>query len=123
MTTLYLVESGWPGVVSFDLRGGAVGPRHEWLPLPGTVPDGLAFDVDGSLYIACWRPDRVYRCRADGTLEIYLDDPTAEYMNSPTNLCFGGRELQTLYLAGLCGWSIRELQAEVRGHPIVLPAL
>jgi gluconolactonase len=122
-TTLYLVESGLPGVVTFDLRKGSLGPRQEWLLLPGTVPDGLAFDIDGSLYISCWRPDRVYRRRADGTLEVFLDDPTAEFMNSPTNLCFGGRDLRTLYLASLCGWSIRELHADVRGHAIVLPTL
>jgi gluconolactonase len=122
-TTLYLVESRLPGIVMFDLRDGSLGPRREWLLLPNVVPDGLAFDVAGSLYIACWRPDRVYRRRVDGTLEIYLDDPTAEFMNSPTNLCFGGRDFGTLYLAGLCGWSIRELAAEVPGHPLVLPTL
>lgn len=122
-TTLYLVESRLPGIVTFDLKDGSLGPRHEWLLLPDVVPDGLAFDIAGSLYIACWRPDRVYRRRADGTLEIYLDDPTAEFMNSPTNLCFGGRELRTLYLAGLCGWSIRELAAEAPGHPLALPTL
>lgn len=121
-STLYLVESRLPGIVAYDLAGG-LGPRRELLRLERTAPDGLAFDTAGSLYIACWRPDRVYRLRADGRLEVYLDDPTAEYMNSPTNVCFGGERLETLYLAGLCGWSIRQLPAEVPGHPLHRPQL
>jgi gluconolactonase len=117
---LYLVESRLPGIVTYDLSGG-LGRRRERLRFERTAPDGVAFDVEGALYIACWRPDRVYRLRADGTLEVYLDDPTAEYMNSPTNLCFGGDGLRTLYLAGLCGWSIRHLPADVPGHPLHFP--
>ena len=117
---LYLVESRLPGIVTYEM-GDGFGPRREVLTLERTAPDGLAFDVDGALYIACWRPDRVYRLRADGTLELYLDDPTAEYMNSPTNLCFGGDGLETLYVAGLCGWSIRQLRADAAGHPLHYP--
>ena len=122
--TLYVVESRLPGVVTYDLGAGAVGPRREFLRLPGTVPDGLALDASGALYVSCWRPDRVYRIQAGGGApEIYLDDPTAEYLNSPTNLCFGGPDLRTLYLAGLCGWNISQLAADVPGQPLALPAL
>ena len=120
---LYLVESRLPGIVVYDLADGSLGARRQLLRLERTAPDGLAFDVERNLYIACWRPDRVYRLRADGTLEVYLDDPTAEYMNSPTNLCFGGDDLGTLFLAGLCGWSIRQIPADVPGSPLPHPHL
>jgi gluconolactonase len=112
---LYLVESRLPGVVAYDLGAEGVGPRRRLLRMPGTVPDGLALDSAGSLYIACWRPDRVYRLGPDGSLAVYLDDPTAEYMNSPTNLCFGGHDGRRIYLAGLCGWAITEIDAETPG--------
>ncbi len=35
--------------------------RRQVVVLPGTVPDGLAFDADGGLWISCCRPNRVYR--------------------------------------------------------------
>jgi gluconolactonase len=89
--------------------------------LPGTVPDGLAFAADGTLYIGCCRPDRVYRLAPDGTLEIYLDDFTGEFMTTPTNLAFGGDDLRTLFLAGLAGWSVNAVDVEVAGHPLVRP--
>jgi gluconolactonase len=122
--TLYVVESRQPGVVTYQLDGDSAGPRQEFVHLPGTVPDGLALDASGALYVSCWRPDRVYRIAAGTTApEVYLDDWTAEYMCSPTNLCFGGRDMSTIYLAGLCGWSISTLNAEVPGQPLAFPRL
>ena len=70
---LYVVESRWPGVSSYALRDGFLGEREEMLPLPLTVPDGLAFDADGAMFIGCCRPDRVYRFSPAGTLDVYLD--------------------------------------------------
>jgi gluconolactonase len=116
---LYLVESRLPGVVTYSLAGGTVGARTELLHMPGTVPDGIAFDTTGVLYIACWRPDRVYRLHPGGMVDVYLDDPTAEYMNSPTNVCFGGSDGRRLYVAGLCGWSISQIDVDTPGR--VLP--
>jgi gluconolactonase len=122
--TLYVVESRQPGVVTYELDGDAVGPRREFLHLPRTVPDGLALDSSGALYVSCWRPDRVYRVAAGSdAAEIYLDDWTAEYLNSPTNLCFGGPDLSTIYLAGLGGYAISQISAEVPGQPLAFPSV
>jgi gluconolactonase len=116
-SVLYVVESRLPGVVAYDLLGGsALGKRRVVAELPhGTVPDGLALDVLGRLYISCWRPDRVYRLGPDGPPDVFLDDPTGEYLTTPTNLCFGGEGLSTLYLASLGGREIRSLDAGVAG--------
>jgi len=120
---LYVAESRWPGVVSYPLRNGVLGEREETLPLQLTVPDGLAFDSDGALYIGCCRPDRVYRLPASGALEVYLDDFTGEFMTTPTNLAFGGDDLRTLFLAGLAGWSVNAVDVEVAGHPLPRPVV
>jgi sugar lactone lactonase YvrE len=114
---LYVVESRWPGVSSYALRDGVLGEREETLPLPLTVPDGLAFDAGGALFIGCCRPDRVYRLSSSGALEVYLDDFTGEFMTTPTNLAFGGDAMRTLFLAGLAGWSVNAIETEVAGHP------
>ena len=36
-----------------------------WRSCPGRVPDGIAFATDGSVVIACYRPDVVYRWRRE----------------------------------------------------------
>jgi gluconolactonase len=116
---LYLVESRLPGIVAYPLAGDQVGERRELLLMPGTVPDGLALDSAGCLYIGCWRPDRVYRLHPDGSVDVFLDDPTAEYLNSPTNMAFGG-DGRRLYISGLCGWVINEIDVDTPG--LRLPA-
>ena len=118
---LYVVESRLPGVASYALDSGILGPREETLALPGTVPDGLAFDAAGALYIGCYRPDRIYRLSPSGELEIYLDDYTGEFMTTPTNLAFGGDDMRTLYLAALAGWSVNAVECDLPGHPLPRP--
>jgi sugar lactone lactonase YvrE len=116
---VYVVESRLPGIVSYAIDGSSLGVRTVHTLLPGTVPDGLAFDRSGTLYISCWRPDRVYCISAEGESSILLDDPTGEYLTTPTNLCFGSANLDRLYFAGLGGWAIKELEMSVTGQ--VLP--
>jgi gluconolactonase len=118
---LYVVESRLPGVVTFDLAGGELGPRQELVVIPEANPDGLAFDAEGNLYVSCWRPDRVYRIRPGGPPEIYLDDPTGDYLETVTNVAFGGENLDVMYLAGLAGRAIRWIAADVPGRPLPHP--
>jgi gluconolactonase len=118
---LYVVESRLPGVVTFDLHGEDLGPRQEFVVIPEANPDGLAFDSEGNLYVSCWRPDRVYRIRPGASPEIYLDDPTGDYLETVTNICFGGDDLDVMYLAGLAGRAIRKIRADIPGLRLPLP--
>jgi gluconolactonase len=115
--SIFMVESRLPGVVQYDLMDGRLWRRRVVVQMPGTVPDGLAIDAMGTLYIACWRPDRIYRLTAAGVLEVFLDDPTAEYLNGPTNLCFGQTDMRTLFIGGLGGWKINAIDVDVPGLP------
>ena len=63
---LYMVESQMPGVVRMPLAGGPAEPVVE---LPRTVPDGIAFDAEGGLWIGCYQPNRIYRLDAGGALD------------------------------------------------------
>ncbi len=57
----YVVVSNTSSVVRLALRAdGSTGPPDTVVELPRTVPDGLAFDRDGNLYIACYTPDVIY---------------------------------------------------------------
>lgn len=115
---IYMVESQMPGVVRMPLRGG---PAEAVVELPRTVPDGLAFDADGGLWIGCYQPNRIYRLDSGGHLETVVDDWTGEYVMTPTNLAFAGEDLDVLVLASLCGWAVRAIDPGVRGAPLVYP--
>lgn len=115
---LYLVESQRPGVIRLPLAGGE---PELVVDLPRTVPDGLAFDVEGGLWIGCYQPNRLYRLDREGTLDVIVDDWTGEYVMTPTNLAFAGERLDVLVLAALCGWAVKAIDPGVAGAPLHRP--
>jgi sugar lactone lactonase YvrE len=118
---LYAIESQGPSVVRLDPRAG--GEPEEVVLLPGTVPDGLAFDAEGGLWISCYQPNRVYRLAPDGTLGVVLDDWSGWHVAMPTNLAFAGPELDVLVLANLGGRHLCAFRPGVRGAPLERPVL
>ena len=62
---------------------GSPGLVETVVELPGTVPDGLAFDTDGHLYISCYRPDRIYRLSPDGQLQVLAQDYEGPLIAAP----------------------------------------
>ena len=76
--------------------------------LPG-LPDGLAVDGHGTPFVACYEPSRILRIAADGTAEVYIEDPTAHLLCHPTNIAFDGA---ALYAANLGRWHITRIDAD-----------
>jgi gluconolactonase len=119
---LYVAESLLPGVTRIPiLPDGAAGVAELVCLMPGTVPDGLAFDAEGGLYVACYRPDRVYRIDLDGNLKIVADDFQGTDLAAPTNVVFGGKNRTTLYLASLARWHIAAMSVDIPGSPLNFP--
>ena len=83
--------------------------------LPG-LPDGIAFDGSGQLFVGCYEPSRVLRISPDGrTCEVYIEDPTAHLFAHPTNIAFDG---PALYTANLCRWHITRIETDTRAAPL-----
>jgi gluconolactonase len=119
---LYVVESTLPGVSRIRINpDGTAGDCEVVVLMPGTVPDGLAFDVEGGLYIACYRPDRVYRLSTSGQLEVVVDDFQGTEIGAPTNVAFGGSDMKTLFMASLARWHIGAIDVEVPGLELHRP--
>jgi len=91
--------------------------------LPATVPDGLAFDSQGTLYVACYAPDRIYRVAAGGAAEVLFDDWARMSLNAPTNLAFAGDRLDRLLISSLGGYSLMSVDLGVRGARLHYPRL
>lgn len=60
----------------------------------GDRPDGACIDVDGCLWQAFFSGARIVRYAPDGRVDRVIALPTT----NPTCLCFGGRDLSTLYV-------------------------
>ena len=59
---------------SRSCEDGSAGEPRVVLELPRTVPDGIALDAAGTMYVACYRPDRILRIRPGGEVEVLADD-------------------------------------------------
>lgn len=115
---LYVVESTRPGVVRMPRQGGEVMLVVE---LDQVIPDGLAFDAEGGLWISCWQPNRIMLLAPNGTLDIVADDWSGIHVLTPNNLAFAGHDLTELAFAALAGNFIRAFAPGVAGRALNYP--
>ena len=101
--TMYYVDSRIMGVAAydFDLESGKISNRRYPIEIPGDhgLPDGMACDDEGMLYIAEW----------DGYQVSKWDPRTGKQAGSIrfpiakiTSCCFGGPRLDELYVTTAC---------------------
>jgi gluconolactonase len=122
-SALHVAESTFPGVSRLALLAdGTLGPREVVVEMPRTVPDGLAFTADGGLLVACYRPDAIYLWDGE-RLELLVDDWTGVSLCSPTNVAFGGPDLDQLWSANLGATYITRVDAGLRGASLNYPEI
>ena len=91
---------------------GSAGAREEVAATPGAWPDGLAFDVDGNLYVGCYEPSQVLRVDPQGRVEVLFRELSAHLLAHPTNLAFRGT---TMFTANLGRWHLTRLEVGAEG--------
>jgi sugar lactone lactonase YvrE len=112
-TVLYYVDSTTQRIdaIEFDLDGGRLGARRAFAEIdPGDgLPDGLAVDGDGGVWVALFGGGEVRRYLPDGSLDARFRLP----VTNPTSLAFGGPRLDELYVTSARHrLSPEQLQAE-----------
>jgi gluconolactonase len=113
---LYVAETFGHAIFRIPVEeDGSAGVREEVARLPGVLPDGLAFDTDGYLYVACYEPNQVLRLAPDGTVARLIADEEAHLLCHPTNLAFRGH---MLFTTNLGRWHITAIDTEVEGLPL-----
>ena len=105
------------------LEDGSAGRAELVVELPLSVPDGIAFDTEGNLYISCYRPDRIYRLSVNGELEILVEDYEGTLMAAPTNIAFCGPRRDDLLSANLGRWHISRYELDAVGIPLNYPII
>jgi sugar lactone lactonase YvrE len=102
---LYLVESFASKVSKICIQDdGSAGMKEHVVNIPETIPDGLALDSKGRLYISCYQPSAVYRYDLKGNLELLVRDEQCVVLAHPTNISFRGDH--ELFCACLGRWHI-----------------
>lgn len=100
---LYIVETFGPGVVRIAInKDGSSGDFERVLHMSRHVPDGIAFDENGRLWIACHRPDAIYIFDLKSRkLELFAEDWQGEKLRGPTDVAFAGPNRDILLAASL----------------------
>lgn len=119
---LLVVESRGRRVVRVRIEAnGAAGPVTAVADLTGSQPDGIALAADGTMFVGCYRPDRIWRIPPDGEPEIWAEDPDGVILNQPANVAFFGPDLDRLVVSSLGGWNLMAADPGVAGLPLRMP--
>lgn len=121
-STIYLAQTMARNVLRLPLRrDGSIGPTEQYGPELGPLglPDGLALDTRGNLYVTLPAVNAVGVITPQGDFEIILQDPESQKLRQPTNIAFGGPDLRDAYLGSLNGTSLPRFRVEFAGMPLV----
>jgi sugar lactone lactonase YvrE len=94
---MYYIDTfaGGVDVFDFDLESGDVSNRRRLADVtPTEVPDGLAVDSEGHIWVAVFGDACIRRYAPDGQLVDRLELPGRQ----PTSVAFGGDDLGDLYI-------------------------
>lgn len=117
---LFLVESQRDRVLRLPLLAdGRVGEPEVYADNMARIPDGLALDAAGNLYVTCYASDCIYRVTPERSVQLLAFDPEGTRIARPTNAAFGGPALDDLYIANLGRWHIGRVHLDVPGQRLV----
>ena len=80
---------------------GAAGAREVIAAMPKTLPDGLAFDAQGNLYLSCYTPGTIYKIDEQFNVEVLVHDWENVTIAAATNIAFGGHNFDQLFTTNL----------------------
>jgi gluconolactonase len=117
---IYVVCSFMPGLERIPINtDGSGGKREVFATMPECVPDGLAFDAAGNLYVSCYAPNKIFKVAPDRTIVTVIDNWEAHTLSNPTNIAFGGENFDQLFVANIGRWHIAKIDLGVKGLKLV----
>ncbi|MCB9263979.1 MAG: SMP-30/gluconolactonase/LRE family protein [Lewinellaceae bacterium] len=70
---------------------------------------GGLFDAEGNLYVTCYSPSKIFRVSREGAVSLLTYDWDGHTLSNPTNIAFGGPELDQLFTSNLGRWHITKI--------------
>ena len=123
---LYFVETFGSAIARIRIEeDGSAGAFERVVHMPRHVPDGIAFDTEGRLWVACHRPDAIYVFDLESKrLELFVDDWMGEALRGPTDVAFAGPNRDIMLAASLDNLCIHRLDnTGVQGLPLNYPKI
>jgi gluconolactonase len=113
---LFVAQSHRDNVLRIEIRADGLAGEHDvYVAGMERIPDGLAFDVQGNLYVSCYASDNIYKVSPERNAIVLSYDRAGTALARPTNIAFGGDHL---YVANLGRWHIARAKVGVRGQPL-----
>jgi sugar lactone lactonase YvrE len=135
---IYVLQSATRDCVRLPIRkDGTVGKAEIFARDFPSIPDGMAFDAEGRLYVTgvgykatpdyrgpmgdfgLMPANQILRVERDGRWEILIEDPESRSLVAPTNCAFGGAGMRTLHIANLHGDHFSTVELDTPGHPLL----
>ncbi|WP_137897994.1 SMP-30/gluconolactonase/LRE family protein [Sphingomonas sp. 2SG] len=122
MRWAYLAESARGRVVRMAIGAdGTLGPAMPFGPDPlfaNAIVDGLAWDVEGGLWVTEVTRNALYRIAPDGIAQCLYEDPDASLLDFPASIAFGGPDRRTLYVGSIRMDHVLRFRSPVAGAPM-----
>lgn len=116
---LFVAQSHTDDVLKIEIRpDGSAGDHEVYATGLERIPDGLAFDVAGNLYVSCYASDNIFRVSPQREVTLLAYDRAGTTLARPTNMAFGGPEHDELYVANLGRWHINRVKLGIKGQPL-----
>lgn len=116
---LYVVESNLDRVVRITIKAdGTASAPEVYAEGLARVPDGLAFDADGNLYVTTYASNSIYRVSTDRSVKLLCQDVENLFLCAPTNCAFGGPDFDQLYVGNIGRDHISVLDLKIKGLPL-----
>ncbi|WP_420726126.1 SMP-30/gluconolactonase/LRE family protein [Hwanghaeella sp. LZ110] len=140
--SFYVNETFGRRTTRFDLaKDGSLSNRTTYAEYgTGTFPDGMAFDVEGGLWVVSVVTNRIFRLLPDGSQHLLFEDFEQDHVDkveaklvagdlysatvyerhsstllNTSSIAFGGSDLRTVYLGCIAGDRIAMFKSPVSG--------
>lgn len=116
---VYVIESNLDRVVRVPIRAdGTAGNPEVYAEGLEHVPDGMAFDCQGNLYVTTYASNCIYRVTPERKVDLLCQDVDNLLLCQPTNCAFGGENFDQLYVGNLGRDHLSVLDLKIKGQTL-----